>query len=303
VKRKFYTLDVFTDAALSGNPLAVVMDSAGLDAMQMQRIAREFNLSETVFVFEPYDPVNTARLRIFTPGAELPFAGHPTIGTAILLAQLRAPELLRAQDLGVVLEEPIGFVRCSVRHRKGQNVRASFDVPKLPEQMGEGVAPERIAAALGVDIADIGFDDHRPSVYSAGSRFHFIPLNSLEAIARARPVSGVFEEVFGQGGRPAAYLYTHEVMQADSAFHARMFAPGLGIAEDPATGSAVAAFAGAVVAFDRPSDGDHTLVIEQGFEMGRPSLITLGLDVAGGVLVGASIGGGAVRVSEGILDL
>src|SRR5471030_2325611 len=130
--RQFYTLDVFTDVALAGNPLAVVLDSDGLDSARMQAIAREFNLAETVFVTEPRDPINTARLRIFTPGRELPFAGHPTIGSAVLLAHLRARDLLAREDLRLVLEEEIGEVVCVARHRKGQALAAYFTLPRLP---------------------------------------------------------------------------------------------------------------------------------------------------------------------------
>ncbi len=169
--RRFFTLDVFTERALSGNPLAVVIDAAGLDDVRMQAIAAEFNLSETVFVLEPRDPVNTARLRIFTATRELPFAGHPTVGTAALLAHTRAPDLLATQDLRIVLEEEVGDVACVVRHRKGQALAANFDLPKLPERLA-GPPPSRseIAQGLGLAPDDIGFDRHEPSsVHGRGS--------------------------------------------------------------------------------------------------------------------------------------
>jgi trans-2,3-dihydro-3-hydroxyanthranilate isomerase len=124
MRRAFHTLDVFTRTPLAGNPLAVVLDAKGLDTTRMQAIAREFNLAETVFVFEPKNPVNTASLRIFTPSRELPFAGHPTVGTAVLLAHLREPELLKSDDLRIVLEERVGEVVCVARHRKGQAMAA-----------------------------------------------------------------------------------------------------------------------------------------------------------------------------------
>src|SRR5208337_897246 len=133
--RRFFTLDVFAERALAGNPLAVVLDSEGLDDRRMQAIAREFNLSETVFVFEPRNPVNTARARIFTPARELPFAGHPTVGTAALIAHMRAPDLLATQDIRIVLEEGIGDVVCVVRQRKGRALAANFGVPKLPQRL------------------------------------------------------------------------------------------------------------------------------------------------------------------------
>jgi trans-2,3-dihydro-3-hydroxyanthranilate isomerase len=297
--RRFYTLDVFTDAALAGNPLAVVIDAVGLDDAAMQRIAREFNLSETVFVLEPQNPVNTAAVRIFTPSRELPFAGHPTIGTAVLLAHLRARELLGSQDLRVALEEKIGEVICVARHRRGQAMAAYFTLPRLPEQLGEAPATETLAADLGLAAGDIGFRNHVPSCYGAGTPNLFVPVATLDAMARARPD----RKLWGANGGPAVYLYCPEVASAGSDYHARMFASGWGIYEDPATGGAVAAFAGVVTAFDAPPDGERMIIIEQGYEMGRPSLISLGLEIEGGVLSSATVGGSAVIVSEGTLRL
>lgn len=298
MRRKFHTLDVFTETALAGNPLAVVLDCDGLDDARMQAIAREFNLAETVFVFEPRDPVNTARLRIFTPGRELAFAGHPTVGTAVLLAQLRAPELLARQDLRVVVEEGVGDIVCVARHRPNQAPAAYFTVPRLPEPFGEAPSVDALAQRLGLEPGDIGFGAHQPTAYSAGTPFLFAPIASRAALARARPNANAW----GEGGGPAVYLYAREAELAGSSFRARMFASGWGIVEDPATGSAAAAFAGALMRFEKPADGDVTYVIEQGFEMGRPSLISLGLQVENGALQAATIGGSAVRISEGAIN-
>ncbi|HMN74277.1 MAG TPA: PhzF family phenazine biosynthesis protein [Rhodoblastus sp.] len=298
--RRFFTLDVFARDALSGNPLAVVIDAEGLDDARMLQIAREFNLSETVFVLPARNPVNTARVRIFTPAMELPFAGHPTVGSAVLLASLRAPELAGGRDLAVVLEENVGDVNCTVRlERRGASF-AYFDLPRLPEKLGEADA-RTLADALSLEEKDIGFDGHRPVVWSAGTPFCFVPVSRLDAIARAKPDAQKLTPACA-GGR-GAWLYTRETADAASAVHARMFSalmPGL---EDPATGAAAAAFAGVAHAFEKPADGEHALVIEQGFEMGRPSHITLGMSVTNGALVAATIGGHAVRVSEGILAL
>ena len=301
MRRTFHTLDVFTDTPFAGNPLAVVLDCEGLSAERMQAIAREFNLSETVFVLDPLDPVNTARLRIFTPTRELPFAGHPTIGAAVLIAQLRAPQMLGGAGLALALEEPVGVIACAVRRQKGQAGQASFALPVLPEYLGEARDASAVAAALGLHADDIGFDAHRSSVWSAGNPFTFVPVASLEAIGRACPDPALFAQAF-DGARPAAFLYTQEVMREGSHVHARMFAPGLGISEDPATGSAAAAFAGVAAQFEQPEDGDHLLVIEQGFEMGRPSIIHLRLQIEGGALVGGSVGGAAVMVSQGMIE-
>ena len=301
MRRKFHTLDVFTDTPFAGNPLAVVVDCDGLSAAAMQAIAGEFNRSETVFVLDPADPMNTARLRIFTPTRELPFAGHPTIGAAVLIAQLRAPEMLGGAGLGIVIEEPIGVISCTARRPKGQATQASFVLPNLPEYLGEPHDAGAIAAALGLNPADIGFDEHRPTVWSAGNPFTFVPVASMEAIARACPDATLFPAAF-DGTCPAAFLYTKEVVRDGSHVRARMFAPALGISEDPATGSAAAAFAGVAALFEQPEDGDHLLIIEQGFEMGRPSIIHLRIQIEGGALVGASVGGAAVMVSQGTIE-
>src|SRR5271155_1679146 len=193
--RRFQTLDVFTETALAGNPLAVVLDAGGLDDAHMQAIAAEFNLSETVFVFEPRNAINTARVRIFTPKRELPFAGHPTIGTAALIAHRRAPDLLAAQDLRIVLEEAISDVVCSARHRQGRALAAYFELPKLPERL-DGKLPSTAepAAGLGPDPGDTGFGAHEPSLYSAGAPYLFVPVGSLGAVGRAAPRAG------GRGG-------------------------------------------------------------------------------------------------------
>lgn len=302
MKLDYFTLDVFTETRLAGNPLAVVRDANGLGDAQMQAIAREFNLSETVFLLRPRDPVNTARARIFTPAQELPFAGHPTVGAACLIAQLDAPEMLGRQDMLIVIEEKIGVISCTVRKPKGRAARAHFDLPRLPEKLGEA-DPVAVAAALGLAVEDIGFDGHRPVLYSAGVGFTFAPVRSLDAIARARPDMAKWNGAIGPQGHAAAFVYTREVRNETSHVHARMFAPGLGVHEDPATGSAAAAFAGVAMEFETPDDGEHTLVIEQGFEMGRPSEIVLGMDVREGRLHAASIGGAAVLIARGEIEI
>jgi trans-2,3-dihydro-3-hydroxyanthranilate isomerase len=301
MRRRYHVLDVFTDTPLAGNPLAVVLDAQGLDDARMQAIAREFNLSETVFVRDPRDPVNTAAIRIFTPGRELPFAGHPTVGTAVLLASLRAPDMLRAQDLRVVLEEKVGDVVCVVSQRKGEAARATFTLPRLPQEIAPPPAREAVAAALSLKPEDIGFDAHRPGVFSAGVGFTCVPLASLDAVRRARPNLAQWGAIL-PADHANAFVYARGGEREGTHFRARMFAPDLGVGEDPATGSAAAAFAGALTAFEEPPDGEHVAVIEQGFEMGRPSVVTLGLVIENEALVSASIGGAAVVVMQGTID-
>jgi trans-2,3-dihydro-3-hydroxyanthranilate isomerase len=298
MSRRFFTLDVFTHSSLAGNPLAVVLECDGLDDQAMQAIAREFNLSETVFVFPAKDSANRAALRIFTPGRELPFAGHPTVGTAVLLATLDG---MGQGATHFVLEEKIGLVPCVVEGLSGGAIEATFTLPRLPQRVEPAADVSILVKAIGVSADEIGFDRHRPAVFSAGVGFTLVPLTEAAAVRKAR----IVREHWAAGIKPAdhanAFIYCRETVRAGHHFHARMFAPDLGMSEDPATGSAVAAFAGAVAEFEALSDGSHRFVIEQGYEMGRPSQIRLEIDIADGALVEARIGGGAVVISEGSL--
>ena len=303
MRRRYHILDVFTDTKLAGNPLAVVLDSEGLDGTAMAKIATEFNLSETVFVMPPRDPINSAALRIFTPALELPFAGHPTVGTAILLAKLQAPELLAREDVGLVLEEPIGLVACSVRHRRGEAAHARFEVPRLPVPVDDPPSAEALAILFGLDLADIGFASHRPTRFSVGPTFTFVPLASLDALGRASLDMSAAAQHFSKAEPMGYFLYTPADAQSPRAFRARMLAHGMGMVEDPATGSAAAAFAGALVANERLADGEHDCILLQGIEMGRPSRIGLAFTVGDGRLASAAIGGSAVMLAEGTIDL
>jgi trans-2,3-dihydro-3-hydroxyanthranilate isomerase len=279
----------------------VVLDGEGLDGARMQAIAREFNLSETVFVLPPEDARHRAALRIFTPGRELPFAGHPTVGTAVLLALRDGPG--RADAVAFGLEEKVGVVPCVVEATGHGRGYARFRVPRLAEVWGEGRSPAQAALALSLEPDNIGFDRHLPSRHSAGVPFDFVPVASLDAISRARPADDAFRQAFGGGGPPAAYVYTRQTASAGARFRARMFAPSFGIAEDPATGAAAAAFAGVLLQFEPLGDGEHSFVIEQGYEMGRPSDIELQIVIRHGALASVEIGGHAVVVSEGTLAL
>jgi trans-2,3-dihydro-3-hydroxyanthranilate isomerase len=297
--RRFVTLDVFTAERFTGNPLAVVLDAEGLDTAGMQRIAKEFNLSETVFVFPPSEPRQRADIRIFTPGRELPFAGHPTVGTAVLLAILDRDGQPGAAAFG--LREQVGIVPCAVEVRDGMSGSARFRLPRLPFTWGEGKDTAACAWALGLDPTEIGFDRHVPSRHSAGVAYDLVPVASLEALARSKPQGEAFDKAFGDSDHPAPYVYAR-MPQADGLrFRARMFGLGMGIAEDPATGSAAAAFAGALMQCEPLGDGEHDIVIEQGVEMGRPSEIALQMVIKNGELVSAEIGGSAVMVSRGEL--
>lgn len=297
MRRRFVTLDVFTEKRFAGNPLAVVLEPDGLHTAAMQRLAREFNLSETVFVFPPENAAHRAKLRIFTPASELPFAGHPTVGTAVLLGKLDGG----TQPREFVLELGVGPVPCNIMPGSGGG-RAVFELPKLPEDIGAPADDTTIAIALGIDVADIGFDGVRPSRWSAGAPYSLIPLRDLGAVGRCTINPAAWKKAFGFDLHAAAYVFCRETAQAGHAFHTRMFAPSAGISEDPATGSAAAAFAGYLATHGAYKDGKHLVPIEQGYEMGRPSLIELTLKIGGGKLTGASIGGSAVVVMEGTIE-
>ena len=295
MRRRYHILDVFSSRPLAGNPLAVVSDAEDLDEAAMQALAREFNLSETVFLLPPRDPVNMARARIFTPTVELPFAGHPTIGAAVLVATLEAPELIAAQEIDLVLEEAIGPVRCTVRHRRGEAAHARFEVPRLAEPWGEPPKLEDLAASLGLAPEDIGWGDHSASRFSAGLAFTFVPVTTIAALGRARLAPS-------EGEHAGFYLFAPDGDGA-RAVRTRMLARGLGVAEDPGTGSAAAAFAGALLAGELLHDGDHDCRILQGVEIGRPCRIGLAFTVENRRLTSTTIGGEVVIVAEGILRL
>lgn len=302
--RRYAVLDVFTEEALSGNPLAIVLDADGLDTDRMQQIAREFNLSETVFVLPPDNPAHTAKVRIFTPATELPFAGHPTVGTAIYLGRERFGGSAGDVDAMVVLEETVGPVRCGVVLREAGNPYAEFDLPRLPEVSDAAPGVEAVAEALGLAPHEIGFGHYAVAVSDAGVPFVIVPVNGLEAARRARPQPEKWSRVFGEGsGHDSIYLFTAEVERPGASFHTRMFGLGMGIGEDPATGAAAAAFAGVLHRFGQLTEGSHSYLLEQGIEMGRPSLINLELDVTGGELHAARIGGSAVVIAEGTLRI
>jgi trans-2,3-dihydro-3-hydroxyanthranilate isomerase len=294
----FHTCDVFTDRAFAGNPLAIVLGADDLTPTQMQTLAREFNLSETIFVQRPVNPAHTARVRIFFPTAEIPFAGHPTIGCAIHLASAMGEGDF---DRQLVLEEEAGLVPVRV-WRTGAVVQAEFVAPVVPHgvtdapDMNGALDPQRLAAALGLEATEIGFGRHRPGLWQGGPRFLYAPVSSLAALARARPMEPAWTGQMRAGGVDSIYLYAQG---PDCDYRARMFSPTAGIPEDPATGSASAILAAQLLASETLADGETRLSLQQGVEMGRPSRIGLTIRVAGGRLAEVRIAGSAVPVSQG----
>lgn len=297
---RYAIYDVFTRERLSGNPLAVVMDADGLDTETMQRIAGEFNLSETSFVLKPKNQIHQARVRIFTPHYEMPFAGHPTVGTAIALCEAEDGD----EDSRIlVLEENIGPVRCAVSVVDGVTF-AEFDLPQLPERQALSTSADMVGAALGLGPHEIGFENHKVACWSAGVPYVTVPVANLEAAARAKLNVDAWGQIAPQKSDVAyasAYVYTRETVHHDSAFHSRMFVHGSPSYEDPATGSAAAAFSGAVLEFDEPVDGKLEIWIEQGIEMGRASRLRLEIEIDQQAIKSARIGGHAVKVAQGEL--
>jgi trans-2,3-dihydro-3-hydroxyanthranilate isomerase len=299
---RFITTDVFTATPLAGNPLAVVLEATGLTGATMQRLAREFNLSETTFVLPPTEARNTAQVRIFTPTRELQFAGHPTIGTAVVLAEL-AQEGTGPFETEVRLEEGIGLLQVKVARAVGTATYGEFVAVQLPRCVGSAPPVERLAAALSLSSTDIGGAGHQPCFAEAGVPFLFVPLHTSDALARARVNAALWPGPQEYGQPMSVFIYTRGGQSPHAAYRARMFAPDFGMLEDPATGSAAAAFPAQVHAFERLSDGIHHWLIEQGYEMGRPSDLHVGVDIRAGAITAVRIGGQAVQVSAGTLKV
>lgn len=294
---RYFILDVFSDRMFGGNPLAVVFDGEQLDDRRMQSIAAEFNLSETVFVLPPSTPQATRGVRIFTPRAELPFAGHPTVGTAFLLASQGECDLASAEPV-IVLEEGIGNVAVRVFHEGVRVLSTQLSVPRMPEQIA--VPSVDMAALLSLDRADL-HDTVRPQVWSCGIPFLYVPVRDIAAAGRARLRMDLWERQLQHEAACNVYVLAFEAGLADAQLHARMFAPALGVAEDPATGAAAAALAGLLAAAFPRRQTDW--LIEQGVEMGRTSRISLRYRLGGGGLSEVLVGGPSVLVAEGVIRL
>jgi trans-2,3-dihydro-3-hydroxyanthranilate isomerase len=300
---QYHTVDVFSDTPLGGNPLSVVLGADDLSEAQMQAIAREFALSETAFILAPQNKAHSARVRLFTPLREVPFSGHSSLGVAAVLANNGQSEVAKENDCLVILEQTIGTVRVGVRLEPGKAAFAEFDAPKRPIDAGVLPPVETLAAAVNLIPNEIGFENHKPVCFAAGDTFAFVPVASLEALKKAKVMASRWAAGFEEQGVLGAYLYTRQCLSKDSSFHARMFAPGAGIPEDPASGSAAVCFAGLIKAYDRLPNGTHKRTIEQGFEIGRPSHVTLFLEIEGGEMSAVRISGRCVRVCSGTMSL
>jgi trans-2,3-dihydro-3-hydroxyanthranilate isomerase len=298
---RFVTADVFTDRAFGGNPLAVFPDGRGLSPAEMQAIAREFNLSETVFVLPAERPEHTRRLRIFTPAAELPFAGHPTVGAAHVLAAIGEIALAGAETR-IVFEEGVGPVPVAIRTIGGRPVHAEFTAARPAEVGPDPPTVFVIAAMLSLHLDDLRADPGVVAV-TAGVPFTVVPVMGLDAVRRARLRRDVWEQVLAPFWAPSVFVYCPEGERPGSDLHARMFAPGLGVDEDPATGAAATALAGFLAARHPQADGTLRWVVEQGFEMGRPSILHTAADKRGGRVTAVRVGGSSVLISRGEMEV
>ena len=291
---EYEIFDVFTAKRFQGNQLAIVADAGGLTTADMQTITREFNLSETTFVLPPEDPKNTARVRIFTLGYEMPFAGHPTVGTAISIARARklSGELRLELNAGlfpvrVDLDRPAAF--------------AEFQNPNAPAERGSAPDAALIEAALSLPAGAIDRGAHRPRLVGAGVNFLFAKA-SLDAVRAAKLNSGAFD-LLKADETVGVLLYAEGGQASDATHHVRMFAPHAGIPEDPATGSAAAALPGQIARAGALEDGTQRWIVEQGFEMGRPSRIHVTVEGRAGAVESVRVGGEAVPVMRGQLEL
>jgi len=294
----FATADVFTTRQFGGNQLAVFPNAAGLDPELMPRIAREFNFSETTFVLPPSDPEHTRRVRIFTPGGELPFAGHPTVGTAFVLATI-GEIALTGKETRIVFEEGVGPVPVTIRSENGKPGFAQLTVAKLPEVGPPPPSARDLARVLGLAHGDVLDGEFGPEAVSCGVPFLFVPLKDRNALARARVRLDDFEKVLSGYWAAEVFLFCDEPELPGSHYRARMFAPNFGVPEDPATGSACAGFGGYLGSRDKRREGTLRWVVEQGFEMGRPSLLEVEVDKKGGAITSVRVGGNSVLVSRG----
>lgn len=297
---KYCTLDVFTDHPFGGNQLAVFPDVPELPADFMQKVAREFNLSETVFIVRPRDSRATRRLRIFTPARELPFAGHPTIGAAHALVEEGLIDV-KGSSGGFLLEEEVGLVPIRVKRQEDGAWFIQLTTATLPEEGPAAPPTSELARLLGVSEKELSASADFAQFFSCGVPYLFVPLRSRKVLGEISIDPAASRRLQASAGASQVYAFCYEPERSGSDLRARMFAQEFGITEDPATGSAAAAFAGYLARRATQKNGTLRWTIEQGFEMGRPSIIYLEADLANGEVTAVRVGGTAVRMGEGVL--
>ncbi len=296
---RYVTVDVFTKRVFGGNPLAVILDAEGLTASQMQAVAAEFNYSETTFVLPPREVGHTAHVRIFTTRQEVPFAGHPNVGTAVVLAQERERKGKPPIDR-FVFEEVAGLVPIRLLRDGERVVGAELTAPE-PLSLGSSVSAGDVAACLSLAPTDIGVATHPPQVISVGLPFLVAELTSPDALQRAKPNLLAHQRVLPSIGTDAVFAYVRGAAAGE--LHARMFAPLDGTVEDPATGSATAATIALLASLRPERDGEIAWRVEQGVDMGRPSLLLGRTERRGGLLTAVHVAGHAVPVMHGSMNI
>ncbi len=297
---RYHTADIFTSVPFGGNQLAVLPDARGLTSDQMLAIAREFNYSESTFVLPPDDPSHTRKVRIFTPAGELPFAGHPTVGTAHVLAAIGEVPLT-GDSTTIVLEEGVGPVPVRIRAEGGKPVFCQLSVAKLPEVLPPIPTRESLAPMLSLEVDDLLDGAFHPQAVSCGVPFSFVPLRNRDAVRRAKLRLDRWEELLASHPSNMVMVFALDAEDPAHDVRARMFGPGAGVPEDPATGSACAALGGYLGMRDPRRDGTLRWIAEQGYEMGRPSQLEIETDKAAGAITAVRVGGRSVMMCEGTL--
>jgi trans-2,3-dihydro-3-hydroxyanthranilate isomerase len=300
MQRRYITVDVFTDRAFGGNPLAVVLDAGGLSTAQMQAIASEFNYSETTFVLPPQDAAHDAQVRIFTVRSEIPFAGHPNVGTAFVLAAQASKPPVR-----LLFEEKAGLVPVEILARDGKPIGAELTAPQPLKRLTQ-LSADQAAACASLSAGDIKIDRHPPQIVSVGLPFLVMEVATRDALRRAKPDAAAFALIFPCDGSDAVYFYTRDVQPHERPcdLQARMFHPGAsGLSEDPATGSATVAAAALLADLSGEQNGELSLRIGQGVDMGRPSLLMTRVRKQADAIVSAHVGGRCVPMMEGTFRL
>jgi trans-2,3-dihydro-3-hydroxyanthranilate isomerase len=297
-RRRYATTDVFTDRMFGGNPLAVVLDAEGLSTVQMQSIALEFNYSETTFILPPDDPAHTAKVRIFTPRVEVPFAGHPNVGTAFIAA--RESRFAAAAASGHLLfEEAAGLVPLTLLQENGALTGAELRAPQSLLR-GSEVSREVAAACLSIEPSDIAMRRHPAQVISVGLPFLAVELGSRDALRRSKPDIAAHAAVLPLDGADAVFAYWRAPDESrETVLHARTFAPLDGVMEDPATGSACAAAITLLATLESSAPTTRAWRIHQGVDLGRPSLLLGRTTLRHGAVIDTYIGGSCVPVLEG----
>lgn len=299
MKYLYYTCDVFTDTRFGGNPLAVLPNASGLSTQQMQLIAREFNFSETTFVF-PAEQGHTRKVRIFTTSQEVPFAGHPNIGTAFVLASCGELGDIGAETQ-ITFEEQAGLVPVTIRQSAENQWWCELKAPQ-PLFLGQTVVVEQMAKILSVEPDEIEVGTHLPQQASVGLPFVITELKTRKAVENIRINIPAVQTLLDENIHPFIYVYTRRDAECD--IHGRMFAVLDGfLVEDPATGSANCALAAMLTHYDPQADGQFRWRITQGVEMKRPSLLDARTEKQDGAIIGVWIAGRSVLVSEGHIDL